>query len=90
MSEDELRSHSHSPASDHRALFSYLTADAADDYIAIMRLFTGTLLAHAVRRDQLVQPGDPRVPPSRPVVGDPEPEVGVATLVARPRVDERA
>jgi len=25
-------------------LFSYLTADAADDYLAIMRLFTGTLL----------------------------------------------
>ncbi|GAA3212423.1 DUF2397 domain-containing protein [Dactylosporangium siamense] len=34
-----------SPAPDHRALFSYLTADAADDYIAIMRLFAGTLLA---------------------------------------------
>lgn len=30
--------------SSHRKLFSYLTADAADDYIAIMRLFTGTLL----------------------------------------------
>lgn len=29
----------------HRALFSYLTADAADDYIEIMRLFTATLLA---------------------------------------------
>ncbi|BCY13426.1 DUF2397 domain-containing protein [Actinoplanes sp. L3-i22] len=28
----------------HRKLFSYLTADAADDYIAIMRLFSGTLL----------------------------------------------
>ncbi|GIF04604.1 DUF2397 domain-containing protein [Actinoplanes siamensis] len=28
----------------HRKLFTYLTADAADDYIAIMRLFTGTLL----------------------------------------------
>src|SRR6266542_455065 len=27
-----------------RALFSYLTADAADDYLSIMRLFTGTLL----------------------------------------------
>jgi hypothetical protein len=31
--------------SSQRALFSYLTADAADDYLAIMRLFTGTLLA---------------------------------------------
>ena len=31
--------------SSHRRLFTYLTADAADDYIAIMRLFTGTLLA---------------------------------------------
>ena len=30
--------------SSHRKLFSYLTADVADDYIAIMRLFTGTLL----------------------------------------------
>ena len=30
--------------SSHRRLFSYLTADAADEYIAIMRLFTGTLL----------------------------------------------
>jgi uncharacterized protein (TIGR02677 family) len=30
--------------SSQRALFSYLTADAADDYLAIMRLFTGTLL----------------------------------------------
>ncbi len=29
----------------HRKLFSYLTAEVADDYIAIMRLFTGTLLA---------------------------------------------
>lgn len=29
----------------HRRLFTYLTADAADEYIAIMRLFTGTLLA---------------------------------------------
>jgi uncharacterized protein (TIGR02677 family) len=28
-----------------RALFSYLTADVADEYLAIMRLFTGTLLA---------------------------------------------
>ncbi|MEJ3750583.1 DUF2397 domain-containing protein [Actinomycetes bacterium KLBMP 9797] len=28
-----------------RALFSYLTADVADDYLAIMRLFTGTLVA---------------------------------------------
>jgi uncharacterized protein (TIGR02677 family) len=28
-----------------RALFSYLTADSAGDYLAIMRLFTGTLLA---------------------------------------------
>jgi uncharacterized protein (TIGR02677 family) len=32
-------------ASAQRALFSYLTADAADEYLAIMRLFTGTLLA---------------------------------------------
>ena len=31
--------------SSQRALFSYLTADAADDYLSIMRLFTGTLLA---------------------------------------------
>ena len=31
--------------SSQRALFSYLTADAADEYLAIMRLFTGTLLA---------------------------------------------
>jgi uncharacterized protein (TIGR02677 family) len=30
--------------SSQRALFSYLTADAANDYLAIMRLFTGTLL----------------------------------------------
>src|SRR5947199_6933542 len=30
--------------STQRALFSYLTADAADEYIAIMRLFAGTLL----------------------------------------------
>jgi uncharacterized protein (TIGR02677 family) len=28
-----------------RALFSYLTADVAEEYLAIMRLFTGTLLA---------------------------------------------
>jgi uncharacterized protein (TIGR02677 family) len=31
--------------SSQRALFSYLTADVADDYLAIMRLFTSTLLA---------------------------------------------
>lgn len=31
--------------SSQRALFSYLTADAGDEYLAIMRLFTGTLLA---------------------------------------------
>ncbi|NJC73018.1 DUF2397 domain-containing protein [Planosporangium thailandense] len=31
--------------SSQRALFSYLTADVADEYIAIMRLFTSTLLA---------------------------------------------
>jgi uncharacterized protein (TIGR02677 family) len=30
--------------SSQRALFSYLTSDIADEYIAIMRLFTGTLL----------------------------------------------
>jgi uncharacterized protein (TIGR02677 family) len=28
-----------------RALFTYLTVDAAEEYLAIMRLFTGTLLA---------------------------------------------
>jgi uncharacterized protein (TIGR02677 family) len=32
-------------SSSQRALFSYLTADVADEYLAIMRLFTGTLLA---------------------------------------------
>ena len=31
--------------SSQRALFSYLTADVADEYLAIMRLFTSTLLA---------------------------------------------
>src|SRR3954447_10228567 len=41
--QDDLTEVVHDTSS-HRKLFSYLTADAADDYIAIMRLFTGTLL----------------------------------------------
>ena len=38
-----------------RSLFSYLTADAAGDYIAIMRLFTSTLLADLSARDVATQ-----------------------------------
>lgn len=41
--------------SSHRALFSYLTAEAADDYIAIMRLFTGTLLTDLSASEVAVQ-----------------------------------
>jgi len=41
--QDDLTEVAHDTSS-HRRLFSYLTADAADEYIAIMRLFTGTLL----------------------------------------------
>lgn len=41
--------------SPHRRLFSYLTADVADDYIAIMRLFTGTLLTDLSAADVAAQ-----------------------------------
>jgi uncharacterized protein (TIGR02677 family) len=38
-----------------RALFSYLTADVADEYLAIMRLFTGTLLADLSAAEVAIQ-----------------------------------
>ncbi len=41
-----------------RALFSYLTADAADEYLAIMRLFTGTLLADLSAAEVAAQLGE--------------------------------
>lgn len=44
--------------SSHRKLFSYLTAEAADDYIAIMRLFTGTLLTDLSAAEVSAQLGE--------------------------------
>ncbi len=41
--------------SSQRALFSYLTAEVADEYLAIMRLFTGTLLADLSASDVAAQ-----------------------------------
>jgi len=45
-----------------RALFSYLTADAADEYLAIMRLFTGTLLADLSAEEVAKQLADRGLP----------------------------
>src|SRR2546429_2814878 len=45
-------------ASTQRALFSYLTADAADEYLAIMRLFSGTLLADLSAAEVATQVAD--------------------------------
>ena len=51
----------------------------------------GHQLAHPARADQLGQPGDPGVVRRRvAVVGDPQPDVGVAALVAGAGVHERA
>jgi hypothetical protein len=41
--------------SSQRALFSYLTANVAEEYLAIMRLFTGTLLADLSAADVAAQ-----------------------------------
>ena len=52
--QDDLLEVAHDTSS-HRKLFSYLTADAADDYIAIMRLFAGTLLTDLSAADVAAQ-----------------------------------
>ena len=47
-------------------------------------------LPHEVGRDRREQPGDPRVVRASPVVPHPQTQVGVAALVARAGMDERA
>jgi uncharacterized protein (TIGR02677 family) len=59
--EDEPRAAVAENATDtstQRALFSYLTADATEEYLAIMRLFAGTLLADLSAAEVAAQLGE--------------------------------